>query len=149
MYDDKNKSTEITKTYNRNIRDLVEWFFIAPALTLISGLAIAAGSVHIYWTEGVFEPPLQFEIPFLQKDSVLTIYFNSGIQIAFIPFAAYGMIAIELGQSILNNTIKLFVAVTSTNIEEFNTQLMNKKKMDLELKTQLRNILVQIQDYDR
>lgn len=139
----------MTKTYNRNIRDLVEWFFIAPTLTLISGLAIAAGSVHMYWTKGVFEPPLQFEIPFLQKDSSLTIYFNSGIQIAYIPFAAYGMVSIELCQSILNNTIKLFVAVTSTNIEEFNTQLMNNGKMDLELKTQLRNILVQIQDYDR
>lgn len=138
----------MTKTYHRNIRDLVEWFFISPTLILIGGLAIVAGSVHLYLTKGILSTPLQFQMPIFQ-DSISSYYINLGFQALYAGSGLYGMAGVELCQSIVNNSIKLFVAVISTNVEEFNTRLMDKKKLDLELKTQLRNIFVQIQDYDR
>lgn len=139
----------MTKAYHTNIRDLIKWFFISPTLILIGGLAIIAGSIHIYLTQGVLTTPLQFEMPFLQKDSISSFYIDLSLQIAYAGSGFYGMASIELCQSIVNNTIKMFVAVISTNIEELNTQLMNKGKLDFQLKVQLRNILVKIQDYDR
>lgn len=149
VYDEKNDSTKMTENYHRNTRDLVEWFFISPTLILIGGLAIAAGNVHNYLTDGILTTPLEFEMPFLQKESISSFYINLIGQIVYAGSGLYGLAAIEMCQSIVNNTIKLFVAVISTNIEELNTRLMNKRKMDLELKTHFRNILVQIQDYDR
>lgn len=139
----------MTKTYHRNIRDLIEWFFISPTLILIGGLAIVAGNVHIFLTKRVLTTPLQLEMPFLQKESISSLYINLVGQIVYCCSGLYGLASVELCQSIVNNTIKMFVAVISTNVEDFSTQLMNKRKMDLELKARLRNILVQIQDYDR
>lgn len=110
---------------------------------------MAAGNVYLFITEGTLTTPLGFRMPFFEEDTLIAFAINMGVQSAY---AIYGMIAvmcIETCQSMIINTTKLFVTLISANMKEFSGQIETELTMTFALKARFRNILIQVQDYDR
>lgn len=106
-------------------------------------------NVYIFITEGILTTPLGFRIPFFEEDTFVAFAVNMGVQSAYGVYGITAVICIEACQAMIINTAKLFVALISANMKEFSGQIETESTMTLALKVRFRNILIQVQDYDR
>lgn len=105
------------------------------------------GNVYVYITKTVLSTPLGFEIPFFEKDSNIAFGMNICVQALCAFGGILGFVCVELCQSMFNNNVNLLVDVITFGISELSNRL--NFEANVTIKAQLRNIFIQIQDFER
>lgn len=110
---------------------------------------MVTGNIYVYFTEGILSTPLGFEIPYFEANSIVGFGVNMGIQSLYAIIGILGAVVIESCQALLNNTVSLFVALISMKTRGLSAYLNGGGKGCLESRILFRNILIQIQDFER
>lgn len=149
LYADRNNFTEFTALCHGNVRKLIKSSIVSTSLLLVSLTAMVTGNIYVYLTDGILSTPLGFEVPYFEGDSIVGFYINMIIQSGYAIAAIMAAIVVEMCQSLFNNTICLFVALILMRAREISSHLKTFKKANIQFKIAFRNILIQIQDFER
>lgn len=102
--------------------------------------------------EGIFQhsrvTPLALNLPFLEKDSLTEYLINMMIQLTMAFYSLCKSIAFEVGSCTVNNAIMIVPELIRFNLLEFQDEL-NTNGITPKLLAQLRNTLIQLQDFNR
>lgn len=132
----------------KHIEKLLQIVFVILSLMIIAyGIAFI---IPIY--ESILEhnrmTPLAINLPFFEKDSYKEYVTNMCIQLTMAAYSLFGTIAVEIGTCTINNAITLVPDLIRFNLLELQDE-WHTNGVTTKLMAQLRNTLVQLQDYHR
>lgn len=109
---------------------------------------VALGPMHIFFKTGVWVTPLGIQFPYADHSDV-AFYLDLAIQMAVAFIGIMVTVSIEMSQVIVNNVVDMGADVTTLNVNELAGQLESDGAMSDLSRFKFRNILMQLQDFDR
>lgn len=113
----------------------------------MSFLFVIAGSVYAYVVHGEYSIPSGAFVPFVNPNTGRGFIANILIQCGSTMTALVGMVAIEMGSSIIINTYSVMSDMICFNMRKFSDGL-RQGTFTYQNKMELRNIFVQLQDLE-
>lgn len=132
----------------KHIDSLLKHMLIVLPLMTISHVIVIGAPIHALLFEHTRTTPVGLHLPILEKDSDLEFTLNMTLQAILTFYALVGSVAIEIASCMINNTIKLVPHLFRFSLHEFRHELKTSG-MSIIAIAQLRNIFIQIQDYNR
>lgn len=148
IYQDINDGTKFNAVCDKSAKDLLRQVLIVVPLVIISYAQISIGAFYAYFVHGILTTPMGTLLPFTNDDSRLCFIINTCHQIFIAVFATLGSAGIEICACMINNVVTLTPKLILLNVEELENDLISDG-WTLKTKSKLRNILIQIQDFDR
>lgn len=148
MYASINDATKFEAVCNRSAEQLLKSVFIIIPLITISYSQISLGAFYAYFVHGRLTTPIGALLPLTSDDSQISFIINSCHQSVMAIFALFGSIGIEVVACLINNAVTLIPEIILLNMNELGRAVATQG-WSIKTKVQLRNILVQIQDFDR
>lgn len=142
------ESTDYNALRTRHIDELLKHMLIVLPLMIISHVIVIVAPIHELLFQHIRTTPIGLHLPILEKDSDLEFTLNMILQMIMTFYALFGSVAIEIASCMINNTIKLVPHLIRFNLREFRGELKTNG-MGITAIARLRNIFVQIQDYNR
>lgn len=115
---------------------------------MTSSNALIFGSIRAFVLEGIWETPLGYHSPFENLSDAL-FYADLAIQGFISIVAGLSALGIELGQVVVVDAVEALTAVSVMNLRLLGGQLETGNVFDHMKTAHLRNICVQIQDFNR
>lgn len=117
-------------------------------IVLATGQAMIGPMIRFIQT-GEFVTFLAVKLPFIDDDLVWGLHLNVAVQTTITLFGTVGGLTIEMASCIVNNTIMLCSDIISFECDELSENISAAKMSSSQKFGHLRNIMVQIQDFDR
>lgn len=102
----------------------------------------------IFFRDGIWITPLGTQFP-LADQSYVAFYLDLIIQMGIALIGILTTVSIEMAQVIVNNAVEMSADVIKLSVEEFNEHVESIGCMTTESRARYRNIILQIQDFDR
>lgn len=132
----------------RAVQKTMKTFIILTCLLTTSSNALIFGSIRAFVLDGIWETPLGYQSPFADVSDSL-YYMDLAIQAIISIIAALSALGIELGQVILVDSVEALTAVSVMNLRLLGDQLDMGERFNHDKIAHLRNICIQIQDFNR
>lgn len=149
IYKDKKVETKFDRLCdNYGMKSINTVFCFVALIVLSTGQAMIGPLIRFFQT-GELTTFLAVKLPFIDDDLVWGLHFNIAVQITITLFGTIGGLTIEMASCIVNNTIMLCSEVISFECDELSENIRKVKTSSNRNFAHLRNIMVQIQDFDR
>lgn len=148
IYHGHNISNEFDHLLSIHIEKLLKEIRSIILIMFLSYTIIASGPVYIYFVNGEKFTIFQTKLPFFEENSDTGFYVNASFQGLIAIAAVFGNVALEIVSCLINNTIELTSGTIELNVQTLRRKLKEGNNSDLESKEMLRNIFIQIQDYN-
>lgn len=123
-------------------------YAILTCIIVTSMSLVSLGPMLIFFTDGTWITPLGTQFPYADQSDV-AFYLDLIIQMAIALIGILTTVSIEMSQVIVNNAVEMAGDVITFNIEMLSEQTSSVGMMNLESNANFRNIIIQIQDFDR
>lgn len=149
IYKDKKDDTKLNRLCDYYGRKSIKMAILFTAFILLStGQAMIGPMLHLHQT-GELVTFLALKLPYIDGDLVWGLHLNIAIQSTITFFGTVGGLAIEMCSCTLNNTIMLCSEIISFQCDELSENMKNLKTSSIRNFAHLRNIMIQISDYDQ
>lgn len=132
----------------QSVRKTIKTFIILTCVLMTSSNALIFGSIRAFLLDGIWETPLGYHSPFENLSDAL-YYADLAIQGFISIVAGLSALGIELGQVVVVDAVEALMAVSVMNLRLLGGQLETGDVFDHMKTAHLRNICVQIQDFNR
>lgn len=105
------------------------------------------GPINAFIFKGEMVTIMATKLPFFSEYSETGFLLNVSHQLVIAVVAICGGVGVEIIACLINNTVEFIPELISLNIEELSARLKTGNK-NIESQARLRNILMQIRDYD-
>lgn len=109
---------------------------------------VSLGPMLVFFTDGTWITPLGTQFPYADQSDV-AFYLDLIIQMAIALIGILTTVSIEMSQVIVNNAVEMAGDVITFNVDMLSEQTISVGMMNLESNANFRNIIIQIQDFDR
>lgn len=123
-------------------------YAILTCIIVTSMSLVSLGPVLLFIKDGIWMTPLGIQFPFADQSDV-AFYLDLLIQIAIALIGILTTVSIEMSQVIINNAVEMSGDAIKFNVDVFAEQITCIGQMNIVLHANFRNIMVQIQDFDR
>lgn len=123
-------------------------YAILTCIIVTSMSLVSLGPMIIFFTDGTWITPLGTQFPYADQSDV-AFYLDLIIQMAIALIGILTTVSIEMSQVIVNNAVEMAGDVITFNIDMLSEQTTSVGMMNLESNANFRNIIIQIQDFDR
>lgn len=123
-------------------------YAILTCIIVTSMSLVSLGPMITFFTDGTWITPLGTQFPFADQSDV-AFYMDLIIQMAIALIGILTTVSIEMSQVIVNNAVEMAGDVITFNIEMLSEQTTSVGMMNLMSSANFRNIVIQIQDFDR
>lgn len=148
LYFNDKKSSNYTALCEESISQLTKSVAIILFLILLSHFMYGIGPLYVYLFHDIRITPIETELPFLDKVSNLGFTLNLIEQAILTAYELLGTMSVEICQCLINNAITFVPKVLHLDLDEISCDL-NINGMNQKIKIRLRNVLIQLQDFDR
>lgn len=149
IYKDVKDSSPFTQICEESIEKMRKSYIILIAVIFIAIQAVSAGPIYVYFKDGVKVTPFGTKTPFFEEDSDIGFTVDMTYQACLMPFGIVSTICIELCQCMTYNTIQLCASAITLETELLGKTLeQTHQQFTAKTRAHLRNVFVQIQDYD-
>lgn len=148
IYKDVKDGSPFTELCEESIEKMRKSYIILVIVIFISISAVIIGPMEAYLHHGIKTTPFGTKTPFFEEDSDVGFTVDIIYQSCLMPFGIISTICIELCQCLTYNTIELCADRINLNTEHISNDLESGKKFDIKQRAHLRNVLIQIQDFD-
>lgn len=147
IYPDNRQLTEYNVLCEKYVMKLFINVIIICVLMILSHVVIVVVPIYAYFFQDIRITPMATHLPFFEKDSDLEFMVNISLQIPCGVYGLAGSMVIELMSCIINNTITTIPHLIELNLKELTVEVKTQH-MGLRSIRCLRNVLIQIQDFD-
>lgn len=148
IYLDNKNPTQYNRICEKNVIKMAEIVITVVIIIIISHILAVVGPIYAYIFQDLRVTPMATELPFIDNDSDTGFLINLGQQCIVGFYSLLGNITIEMFSYIINNVITIIPDLIQLNLIDISNEI-EIKGICLSSKIQLRNALVQIQDFDR
>lgn len=148
IYKDVKDGSPFTELCEESIEKMRRSYIILVIVIFISIGSVITGPMEAYLHRGIKVLPFGTKTPFFEENSDVGFTVDLVYQSCMMPFGIISTICIELCQCLTYNTIELCADIINLNTESISNDLESGKRFDIECKAHLRNVLIQIQDFD-
>lgn len=148
IYKDEKDATKYRNVCEKHIKILVITVSVIVSLMILSHAMLIIGPLFAYFSQGIRITPIATNLPYFEKDSDTEFVINLTLQAAMALIALGGSLSIEVVQCLIINTITIIPDLINLNLKEIADELFTKG-MCSDTISRLRNVLIQIQDFDR
>lgn len=148
IYIDDNASTKYNKICEKSVMNLLKNVVIVVTLVIFAHLLALVGPIHAYIFNDIRVTPTATHLPFLEKDSNTGFMLNLAQQSVIAFYSMSANITVEIMTCLIANTISTIPKLIRLNLKELADEAQ-KKYSRLSIHIRLRNVLIQVQDYDR
>lgn len=148
IYPDSKIKTKFNAICDESAKKLAKNACIVTILIIISFIQILIGPLYAYLIDGRTSTPIGTLLPFATDDSSKSFYINMIHQLVLAIYGCPGSISIEIVSCLFNNVLDLAPELIEHNMKELEINV-KITGWNFHRKTELRNILIQIQDLDR
>lgn len=148
MYEDKKGSSRFSMVCDEGARKMWKSYAILTCIICNSMSLVSLGPMVLFFTTGVWITPLGTQFPYADRSDI-AFYMDLIIQMGIAIIGILVTVSIEMSQVIVNNAVEMAADVTKLNVDEFIERLADEYEMKLRGQAQFRNIILQIQDFDR
>lgn len=132
----------------KHVDDFLRMVIIIFSLIWIAHTLAVFGPFYAYFFQNIRITPLATNLPFFEKDSNLEFTIGMMLQGVMAFYSMAGNLSIEMGSCAIINTIRMIPDLIRFNLLEFDEEL-NANGLCLKSSARLRNVFVQIQDFNR
>lgn len=147
IYLDNKNLTKYNQICEKNLRKMVKLVITVVAMIVISHALAIIGPIHAFISQNNRVTLMGTELPFFEKDSDLGFMINLCQQTIIGIYAILGNICVEMGPCIINNVVAIIPDLIQLNLNDLSNEL-ETNGMCLSSKIRLRNVLIQVQDFD-
>lgn len=148
IYLDSKESSEYNRICERNVMKLVKNIVAVSFTVIFSHLLILVGPIYAYIFNGVRITPMATHLPYFEKDSDTEFMVNLALQCVVALYSITGNVTVEIITCLINDTVSSVPELIRLNLDEM-TDEVQKKYSQLSVSIRLRNVLIQVQDFDR
>lgn len=148
FYKSDTKSMRYKRLRVKHIKKFIRLVTMILSLTLLSYIIVLIAPIYENVYQHIRITPLAMALPFLEKDSKMEFTLNMVLQMIMAFYAMNGSFAIEIATCMVNHAIVLGADLIRFNLLAFHKEL-TANGCGLKSIAQLRNIFVQLQDYNR
>lgn len=127
---------------------MLKSYAIMTCIICTSMSLVTFGPVLLFFKTGEWITPLGTQFPYADHSDI-AFYLDLAIQMAVGFLGIMITVSIEMSQVIVNNGVVMGSDVTTLNANEFAEQLLSDRAMSVPTRAKFRNIILQIQDFDR
>lgn len=149
IYKDVKDASPFSELCEESIEKMRKSYIVLVIVIFISIGSVSVGPIDAYIRKGIKVTPFGTKPPFFDEDSDIGFYVDLGYQSLIMPFAIISSICIELCQCMTYNTVELCAAAVTLNSEILSKTLETEKKWTVNSQAYFRNMLMQIQDFDK
>lgn len=132
----------------KSVRKMYKSYAILSVIISFSMGAVGVGPMIIFFQTGVWNSPLGTQFPYADE-STIAFCLDLAIQMFILLVGALSAISFELTSVIINNAISTTAEIIKMNCTELTIQLENDEKFKPQSQWLFRNIIIEVQDYDR
>lgn len=149
MYEDKKSSSSRYSTVcNEGAEKMLKSYLIMTCIMSTSLSLVTFGPMLLFLRTGVWITPLGTQFPYADQSDI-AFYMDLAIQMAVGFLGIMITVSIEMSQVILNNAVVVSSDVITLNANEIAEQLASEQAMSVRSQAKFRNMMLQIQDFDR
>lgn len=148
IYPDVKNSSPFNELCDRSIENMRKSYIILVIVIFITIGSISIGPIDAYLRKGIMVTPFGTKLPYFEEDSDMAFYVDMSYQSIVMPFGIISTICIELCQCMTYNTVELCADAIELSAEELSNELEANNKFTIKSRAHLRNILMQIKDFD-
>lgn len=149
IYPDENGDTRFDRICDHYGRKSINMTILFTAFILLSTGQAMIGPIMKFFQTGELVTFLALKLPYIDENLVWGLHLNIAIQSTITFFGTVGGLAIEMCSCTLNNTIMLCSDIISFQCDELSENMKNPKSSCVRNFAYLRNIMIQIKDYDQ
>lgn len=148
IYENKRNNSKFSQVIEQGFGKMLKSYIILTCIILTSMGAVSFGPMYIFFTQGQWITPLGIQFPFADVSDV-AFFLDLMVQIVIAFIGILTTVSIEMVQVIINNAVELSSDVITLNINMLSDELEKNEKFTVETFARLRNVCIQIQDFDR
>lgn len=141
------KSSKYNSLCEESIEKLIKNIAIILLLIIVSHIMFGIGPFYVFLVRNEHVTPVGIRLPFVDIDTNTGYVLNLSQQALMTFFELISTISVEIGQSLINNAITTVPKIIHLELDELSNKLTDGKMFSVKL--QLRNVLRQIEDFDR
>lgn len=148
IYEEKRNASKFSVVCEEGAHKMWKSYAVLTCIIVTSMSLVSLGPMLIFFRDGSWITPLGTQFPFADKSDI-AFYLDLAIQMTIALIGILTTVSIEMSQVIVNNAVEM-----SGDVIEFNTDMLSEQMcpigaMNLESRANFRNIILQIQDFDR
>lgn len=147
IYMDRKPSTEYEFQIDQHAKKLIPYSILVVFLMIVSFSLILIGPIYAHIANGDYASPTGVILPFIDPHTEHGYAINLIIQFASASVTLLGIVCIEVGNCLINDTYKLMAHLVRFNVRKFSDNL-RQGTFSYQNKIEFRNILVQLQDLE-
>lgn len=148
MYEDKKGSSRFSMVCDEGARKMWKSYAILTCIICNSMSLVSLGPMVLFFTTGVWITPLGTQFPYADRSDI-AFYLDLLIQMGIAIIGILVTVSIEMSQVIVNNAVEMAADVIKLNVDELKENLTDECEMKLKSHANYRNVMLQIQDFDR
>lgn len=148
MYSEVRSTSRFSMVCEEGARKMWKSYAILTCIICTSMSLVSVGPIFLFFRTGIWITPLGTQFP-LADHSDIAFYMDLVIQMAIALIGILVTVSIEMSQVIVNNAVQMAADVTKLSIDELREQLSEEGEMRLKTRTKFRNLMLQVQDFDR
>lgn len=148
IYEEKRSTSKFSMVCEIGAHKMMKSYAILTCIICTSMSLVSLGPMLIFFRDGIWITPLGTQFPFADQSDV-AFYMDLGIQMAIALIGILTTVSIEMAQVIVNNAVEMSADVIQFNIDMLAEQINQIDMMHLKSRANFRNIILQIQDFDR
>lgn len=148
IYIDNTESSKYNKICEESVKKLVKNVVIVISFVILAHAVVVVGPIYAYIFKDIHVTPFATHLPFVEKDSHTEFILNLAPQSVIALSSMIYSITVEIMTCLIDNTISTIPKLIRFNLEEL-AKMSHKKNSLLILHVHLRNVLIQVQDYNK
>lgn len=133
---------------DEGVEKMLKSYLIMTCIICTSMSLVTFGPMHIFLTTGEWITPLGIQFPYADQSDI-AFFLDLAIQMAVGFLGIMITVSIEMSQVIVNNAVVMGSDVIELNANELSEQLLSGGALSVRTRAKFRNIMLQIQDFDR
>lgn len=147
IYMDNKHPTAYNNVCERYIKILLRNVSVIVALMILSHAMLIFGPLYAYYFQSIRLTPIATNLPYFEKDSDIEFGINLSIQAVMALLALAGSMSIEVVACLILNVVTIIPDLIQVNLIELADDVFTNG-LNLNTIARLRNVLIQIQDFD-
>ena len=149
MYESKKGgATRFSKVCDEGAQKMLKAYAIMTCIICTSMSLVTLGPMLLFFRTGEWITPLGIQFPYADQSDI-AFYMDLVIQMGVGVLGIMITVSIEMSQVIINNAVIMGSDVTTLNANELGEQISLDNAMSLGTRAKIRNLMVQLQDFDR
>lgn len=148
FYKTANQTMRYQDLRHQHIDKLPKLIFSIMSLMTLAYCIVSGIPLYENFHRNIYVTPLAINLPFFEKDSPIEYSINIVLQVTMCLYSLCGSFMIDVAACCINHAIIVVPDLIRLNLLEFQDEL-NENGNTAKARAQLRNTLIQLNDYNR